>query len=239
MLQAQDVYARERGIQVDDNGRWPTQKVQEKDFGRALESAKAGLKKQGAGEPFYRSEEVQKRLEELRKAREELGPEYANLPLNDNKVIKKQYELSNIDPARFGIQDPDTMTTEQRKAYDERMQVVEYLRSVEGKDIDIHQRDSTDVDVKIQALKYSRQTYEGIPGAAKDLPLNDPRILAASIARQTCIAENKPMNYTAQEIEALGEQIKGKPETQAKQIVQQHILNPQPQIQQVQPQLQG
>jgi hypothetical protein len=47
------------------------------------------------------------------------------------------------------------------------------------------------------------------------------------------------MNYTAQEIEALGEQIKGKPETQAKQIVQQHILNPQPQIQQVQPQLQG
>jgi hypothetical protein len=119
------------------------------------------------------------------------------------------------------------------------MQVVEYLRSVEGKDIDIHQRDSTDVDVKIQALKYSRQTYEGIPGAAKDLPLNDPRILAASIARQTCAAENKPMNYTAQEIEALGEQIKGKPETQAKQIVQQHILNPQPQIQQVQPQLQG
>ena len=239
LLQAQDVYTRERGLQVDDNGRWPTQKVQEKDFGRALEGAKAGLKKQGAGEPFYRSEEVQKRLEELRKAREELGPEYANLPLNDNKVIKKQYELSNIDPARFGIQEPDTMTTEQRKAYDERMQVVEYLRTVEGKDLNIHQRDHIDVDVKIKDLKYNRQMYEGISGAAKDLPLNDPRILAASIARQTCIAENKPMNYTAQEIEALGEQIKGKPETQAKQIVQQHILNPQPQIQQVQPQLQG
>ena len=48
------------------------------------------------------------------------------------------------------------------------------------------------------------------------------------------------MNYTAQDIEALGEQIKGKPEAQAKQIVQQHILNPQAQIQQqqVQPQIQ-
>ena len=155
-------------------------------------------------------------------------------------VIKKSYQLQGIDPAKFGIQKYDLMTSEQKKEYDERVQAVEYLKTVEGKDINIHQRDDMAVDVKIKDLKYNRQMYESIPGAAKDLPLNDPRILAASIARQTCTAENKPMNYTAQDIEALGEQIKGKPEAQAKQIVQQHILNPQAQIQQqqAQPQIQ-
>lgn len=236
LLQAQDVYARENGLEVNDEGRWPTQKVQEQDFGKALADAKAKLTHKGANEPFYRSEEVQKRLEQLKRARAELEPMYQNQPLNHPEVIRKSYQLQGINPAKFGIQNYDLMTKEQREEYDERLQAVEYLRTVEGKDINIHQRDSIDVDVKIQDLKYNRQMYEGIPGAAKDLPLNDPRILAASIARQTCAAENKPMNYTVQEIEALGAQIKGKPEAQAKQIVQQHILNPQPQIQQAQPQ---
>jgi hypothetical protein len=55
------------------------------------------------------------------------------------------------------------MTPEQQKEYDERLQVMDHLRIVEGKDIKIHQRDSIDVDVKMKDLKYNRQMYEGIP----------------------------------------------------------------------------
>ena len=66
------------------------------------------------------------------------------------------------------------------------------------------------------------------------MPLNDPRIYAARIARDICVTEQKAMNYTVQDIANLSEQIKGKPKEQAEQIVQQFIENPQAQMQQPQ-----
>ena len=142
--------------------------------------------------------------------------------------------MEGIDPAKFGIQSPDSMTKEQRKEYDERMQTIDHLRTVDGVEVSVANRGDYTVDQRMELLKVMRSEYEGLPGAEKGLPLNDPRLYAARSARDICVTENKPMNYTVRDIAALGEQIKGKPKAQAEQIVQQFMENPQARIQQEQ-----
>jgi hypothetical protein len=98
------------------------------------------------------------------------------------------------------------------------------------------------VSAKIDELKYFREKYEHFDGAEKDLPLNDPKIYAAGLASSTCISNQLNANYGLEDLKKLGTQIAGKPEAQAKQIVEQFIRSVQPdalQQQQAQPQIQN
>lgn len=197
MLQAQQVYSAETGIQPK-----PTDIP-----------------------PLYRRPEVLERLNQLKQAKAKLGDAGKDLALNDMKVIQRDYKDRGVDPVRHGIVDVESLNEEQKKEYTERMEAMDFLKNVRGVE-NLHpvkDRYSGRVETAVKNLTAARQAYEGIEGAEKDLPLNHPKISAMYLYNLVKRNPNEVQQVGLEDVEQLSQNIQGKPFLQAYDIAQQNL----------------
>jgi hypothetical protein len=172
----------------------------------------------------WRRTDVDARMKDLKAAREKLGPEYANLPLNDMKVIQQDYKTRKIDPLwKGGIVDVENLSEKDRKEYDERMQAINNLRRHSpNKRYTI--QDKVVIDT-MKDLRASRRRYESfVEGSKKNLPLDDPTIDAMNVL---CNANKRDSfggkKFKESEIQNVAKELRGKTPAERNRIGEQGL----------------
>ena len=164
------------------------------------------------GVPSYRTDEVLKRVEQLKQARDALGEAGKDLALDDMKVIQQDYKNRKIDPMKNGIVDVENLTPEQMKEYTERMEVLEFLRDARGKDFYPNtSRYHGQVDITVSGLRKARADYEKfVDGAEKDLPITHPKVVAVQLYNLSSYDNKFSQKVSFDDVAKLAQNIQGK-----------------------------
>ena len=161
----------------------------------------------------WRRTDVDARMKDLKAAREKLGPEYANLPLNDMKVIQQDYRSRGVDPMKEGIVDVENLNDAQKKVYNDRMEAIEFLQNVRGVE-GLYKNTSRyhgRVDSAVSNLNRARETYElFVQGAETGLPLNHPKIAAMYLYNFVTNGSPDVKKVKFEEVEKFAQELPGK-----------------------------